>query len=240
MAQCSVSLSANAGISLQFGGHKIWIDALHTNKVPGFSSLPADLWTQLQTQDAFQDPDIICFTHCHEDHFDLQMVSEAKAKWPRAALILPEEHFEEQLFLTGREVRFTHEALSFRFLRLVHENEQYADVPHYGILISDGSFTILITGDCEVGNPMLEHFLEGVSVDLAIMNFPWLALRKGHTFVQKIIHPEHLLVYHLPFEEDDENGFRDSARRAAARSDLPDVRLLCNPLQETLYYYEKP
>ena len=87
---------------------------------------------------------------------------------------------------------------------------------------------------------MLERFLEGVSVDLAIMNFPRLVLRKGHTFVQKIIHPEHLLVYHLPFEEDDQNDFRYSARRAAARSDLPDVRLLCNPLQETLYYYEKP
>lgn len=34
-----VTLSANAGVSVELGGVRIWIDALHDTRVPGFSTL---------------------------------------------------------------------------------------------------------------------------------------------------------------------------------------------------------
>ncbi|WP_300764260.1 hypothetical protein [uncultured Oscillibacter sp.] len=41
----------------------------------------------------------------------------------------------------------------------------------------------------------------------------------------------HLLLCHLPFAEDDTNGYLDAAFRAARIIDLPDIRLLTRPLQ---------
>lgn len=39
------------------------------------------------------------------------------------------------------------------------------------------------------------------------------------------------MLCHLPFAEDDTNGYLDAALRAARTIDLPDVRLLTQPLQ---------
>ena len=38
-----VTLSANAGVSVELGGVRIWIDALHDTRVPGFSTLDSHL-----------------------------------------------------------------------------------------------------------------------------------------------------------------------------------------------------
>ncbi|WP_300447825.1 hypothetical protein [uncultured Oscillibacter sp.] len=39
------------------------------------------------------------------------------------------------------------------------------------------------------------------------------------------------MLCHLPFAEDDTNGYLDAAFRAARIIDLPDIRLLTRPLQ---------
>ena len=43
MSHCQVTLSANAGIALSFGGLRVWVDALHDQKIPGFSTVTPDL-----------------------------------------------------------------------------------------------------------------------------------------------------------------------------------------------------
>ena len=43
----SVSLSANAGVSLQMGPHRIWVDALHTRQAEGFSTVSPELWARI-------------------------------------------------------------------------------------------------------------------------------------------------------------------------------------------------
>ena len=46
----SVSLSANAGVSLQMGPHRIWVDALPTRKAEGFSTVSPELWARMQAE----------------------------------------------------------------------------------------------------------------------------------------------------------------------------------------------
>ena len=53
MSHCMVTLTANAGISLVLGQKVIWIAALHSHRVPGFSTLSPELWAQLQRHPAF-------------------------------------------------------------------------------------------------------------------------------------------------------------------------------------------
>lgn len=161
-----------------------------------------------------------------------ELVAEAKALWPNVKLIMPQQEFDLQFVLAGDEVLFSDGDITLRFLRLPHEGSAFASVPHYGLLLSDGVFRILIAGDCEIASPALSQHLEHTTVDLAILDFPWLTLNKGRRYVEDVLRPRHLLLYHLPFPEDDVNGYLSAVRHAAELSSLTDIRLLCNPLQQ--------
>lgn len=232
MEKCTVIFSANAGISLTFGKARIWIDAVHQIRAKPFSAVSSTLWEKMQNHDFFSSPDFIFFTHCHPDHYSKMLTEDAVARWPQAKLILPEPEFSKQILLEHDEICFQSLELSFRFFRLPHEGVQYASVPHYGLLISDGKFHILVAGDCELASPVLAERLHGIPVDLAILDFPWITLRKGREFIQHVIHPEHLMIYHLPFAEDDLFGYRQAAKKSVnLLPEIPDIRLLKNALQ---------
>ena len=281
-AMATVALSANAGISITFGGKRIWVDALH--KAPagtpdGYSHVTPEMWQQMQSDDAFADPDIICFTHLHPDHYSEEMMLQAATTYSKAGLILPEgistlngkpktqNGRPNTLLLTGRQVVLRSDDLTMRFVRLPHEGAHYRDVVMYGLILSAGGKSILIGSDCETASERLIDFLQsglksqsdlkqspelqaGVRIDLAILPFPWITLRKGRAFLEERLQPKHLFLYHLPFEEDDINGYREATQRAlrdyapAQTSDqaqaidrsqapyLSDIRLLDTPMQK--------
>ena len=232
MSFCTITLSANAGVSLDFGGVRIWVDALHRHRVPNFSSVSPELLEKVWASDAFAAPDVIFYTHCHPDHYSRALTEEALARWPGAQLILPEQEFPGQILLTGEEASYRFGGVTMEFRRLCHEKEQYADVPHYGALLSDGEKRILLPGDCAVANPALSDWLGGVCPDAVLLDFPWITLQRGRRFIQDFLPTEHLIVYHLPFPQDDPSGYRAAVQRAAAWLDyLPDVRFLESPLQ---------
>lgn len=228
MPICTVTLIANAGIVLTLNGHTIWIDALHTSQVRGFSTVSLALWEKMHI--SLPPPELLFFTHCHPDHYSQQLVQEAHILWPGAKLVLPQQEFCDQILISGREVRFSSGSLALRFLRLPHEGDTI--IPHYGLLLSNNGYHILIAGDCETACPVLANSLNSISIDLAVLNFPWATLRRGVQFLEEILHPRHLLLCHLPFPEDDINDYLSAARRAARALSLPDTRLLSRPLQK--------
>ena len=227
MAQLKVTLSANGGISLEFGSHRIWIDALHTQKVPGFSCVDKLLQGRMLKSEAFSEPELIVYTHCHPDHFSRELTLAAKQLYPNAKLLLPEPQFAEQILI--KEGAWEFGDLRIRFIRLPHEGAQYAGVSHYGMLLSWQGKNILIPGDCETASLCLAEAVKDVSIDVAILNFPWLTLKKGREFVGSVLRPKQQLIFHLPFAEDDTNGYRQSAHVAAK-----DVWILDDPLQTVI------
>lgn len=230
---CQVTLSANAGIALDFGGLRIWIDVLHDEKVPGFSTVTPELWTAMRAHPAFAAPDLLFFTHCHPDHFSQKLSREALDLWPQAKIVLPEDRFPGQALLSGRRERVRLPELTLDFIRLTHEGPRYADKPHYGCILESRGFRILITGDCRLCAPELAEFLaEDGPIDLAILDFPWLTLPRGRRFVQEHIRPKTLLVCHLPFSGDDICGYRAAALKSAPLLEGVDVRLLSEPFQQ--------
>jgi L-ascorbate metabolism protein UlaG (beta-lactamase superfamily) len=232
MAEVQVTLSANAGVAIQIGSHRIWVDALHEQKQDGFSAVSEPLFRQILACDKFAWPQYICVTHCHPDHYSKELTAKAKQLWPKAKLFLPECEFEDQVLVEGNSYTFTDGNLKMEFIRLPHEGAQYANVKHYGLLIQKADICILLAGDCATASPALAQALQGRTVDLAILDFPWVTLGKGRDFVQKFLQPKHLLVCHLPFEEDDICGYRQAAKKSVdALSQQMDIRLLWNPLQ---------
>ena len=57
--------------------------------------------------------------------------------------------------------------------------------------------------------------VNGRHLRLALLNFPWITLRRGRDFLQEHLHADHIALYHLPFAEDDTEGFRAATDRAA-------------------------
>jgi L-ascorbate metabolism protein UlaG (beta-lactamase superfamily) len=229
MSFCQVTLSANAGVSLELGPARVWVDALHDRRVPEFSTLTPELLEQLWANPHFCAPDLIFCTHLHPDHYAPELLAEARRRWPSALTALPSP--EGGLFLTGERQQVCCAGLVLTFQRLTHEGSEYADVAHYGCRIDDGGFRTLIAGDCALCNPKLAELADG-GVELAILNFPWVTLPRGRAFVERFLHPHHLVVCHLPFARDDRWGYRRAALRAAAQ--LPegcDVRVLLEPFQ---------
>ena len=235
MSHCQATLSPNAGVAIHLGSMRLWSDAVHDRRVVGFSTVTPERWTVLQAHPDFASPDVIFFTHCHPDHYSRAMTEQAVARYPNVALVLPEQEFDRQLVLSGPSSHLTLEGLHMDFVHLTHEGEQYRDVPHYGCIAEYGGFRVLIAGDCAVGDPRLADLLRGRHIDLALVNFPWVTLRKGRHFIEEAIRPDHLMVYHLPFPHDDRWGYRDAAVKGAAQvQGVPDVRLLLEPFQREI------
>lgn len=236
MSLCQITLSANAGVALHLGGIRLWVDALHEKAVSGFSTLSPELQAAVAVHPDFAEPNLIFYTHCHADHFSQRLTRQVLKRWPFAEVILPERQFDNQILLSRpREQLFLPE-LSIQFLRLPHEGEQYADVAHYGCLLDRSGFRVLIAGDCAVASPVLREFLQETGpVDLALLDFPWITLRKGRQFIEQYIRPRRLAVYHLPFEPDDIFGYRRASSKAAEQFHVEDLRLFLEPLQREVF-----
>ena len=226
--EISVTLSANAGVSLCADECRIWVDAVHREKQLGFSAVTPRLQQKMLRSDGFQNPGHILFTHCHPDHYSRDLATAAAALWPKAKLYLPEQVFLDQILICGQERRVSEE-LAFSFLKLPHEGEQYADVPHYGIIVRLKDKNILFAGDCATASPVLAQALAGERIHLAVLNFTWVTLKKGREFIQTYLPEAKLLIHHLPFPEDDVNGYRQAANKALEQ--IPHGRLLMEPLQ---------
>lgn len=235
MRHIQLTLSANAGLALQLADKRIWIDAAHSEKIPGMSALTEAQWRAVLAHPAFTAPDLIFFTHCHGDHFSAERAAEAARLWPRAVLALPEQKLERQTLLTGSQLRVRSGSTEFLFLRLAHEGAGFADVPHYGLLIDDGGFRILFTGDCQVASPELERQLGGAPIDLVVVDFPWVTLRRGREFLRDVLRPRQIAVCHLPFPGDDVMGARQAALRAAAQLPFAQLRLFLEPFQSETF-----
>ena len=117
--------------------------------------------------------------------------------------------------------------LQLRFIKLPHDGVQYEGCLHYGILITAGNKHILLPGDCRLSEQKLLQAIDGIEVDLALLNFPWMTLAKARSFVKEHLRPRNLILYHLPFEKDDVNGYLSSAQRFAN-----EAKLLYEPVQE--------
>ena len=235
---CQITASVNAGLAISIGGVRIWCDALHGQKVPSFSTLTPERWSELLNHPSFQSPDLLFFTHCHADHYSADMTAAVLARYPQAFLALPKSGIPRQIVLQGESVHLQLADTDLLFVRLPHEGIQYAAVPHYGCILTHEGFRVLLTGDCAIAAPELAALVRKYPIDLAVMDFPWITLRRGREFLENVIQPHHLLVNHLPLAADDTCGYLKGARTAVGKLEkIPDLRLVTQPFQQETYLY---
>ena len=219
--EISITLSANAGVCICAGNTAIWVDALHSRKVPGFSSVTPELFANIMKSEKFPAPKAICVTHDHPDHFSADLLDEALKHYASAELILPWTTDADSWCIGNMQITCC---------KLPHDGDRYADLPHYGFLICVEGKNILIPGDCRLCDPALVTFVGGRTIDLALLNFPWYTLKKARAYVAEHLQPHYTVLYHLPFTIDDCNGYQAVAEKATKGE--ANTFLLMQPLQQ--------
>lgn len=231
MQSVKIISTANAGILIDLGEKKLLIDAFHTEPYDIYPTVTPELFERIKNDPAFSDPDFLIYTHCHPDHFSAEMTEEYARLRPDMLTILPEEK-ADGLVLKDPVENFSFGDLELSFIRLPHENAVYAEVPHYGVLIRYRDLTVFDPGDCEIASEELIDPLFGKKIDIAVLNFPWLALRRGRKFLKEIIRPAHIAACHLPDPAKDSYGFENNLERIIKKDFADaDVRILAHPLQ---------
>lgn len=232
MSKCKVTLTANCGVMIECNEKKVFCDAFHGDKTDEFSTVTPGMQQHMINSPDFQNPDMIFFTHKHRDHYTRLLAEQAQELAPNALMVSPMAELDNQLFLHEDTHKISLDNAEFSFKHLRHDGKKYVNLPNYGCLMNLDGYNVLTLGDCVVCNPQLKDWIEGQPVDLALLNFPWLTLKRGRDFIADVIKPKQALFYHLPFAQDDINGYRDAAAKNLPLLDTPhDALLLQEPFQ---------
>lgn len=232
MPKCQVTLTANSGVLVECNGVKVCCDAFHDDKAREFSTVSPEMQQHILESPTFQNPDMIFYTHKHRDHYTRPAAEQARRQSPDALLVSPIQELDNGLFLFEDSHHLTLGSAKFSFKQLRHDGKKHIDLPNYGCLMNFDGFRVLILGDCVVCNPALADWIRDTPVDLALLNFPWLTLRRGRAFIADVVCPRHVMFYHLPFAGDDISGYREAAAKSLPLLTTPrDARVLQEPFQ---------
>lgn len=250
--EIKVTYIANAGVLITAGQTKIFIDALHSEKTPVFSTLTEPLLSQIVSgQGSFKDVDYLLFTHIHLEHFGVQATSDYLRNNKVKALVVPQdvaeiikkkmpgeqENAAETIVMHssyGEIVQLIRDNLRIKYFRTIHQGDQFINVQNYGFLLKIAGYSILHLGDGGYEPELLEKMLEGEPIDCALLNFPFITLPLGRRIITGVIKPRQIITLHLPSAADDQYNYRTVTAKTISKhaEQLPKVVVLWESLQE--------
>ncbi|MDO4960385.1 MAG: hypothetical protein Q4E57_00810 [Eubacteriales bacterium] len=234
------ALTANAGLAITFPSAIIWVDALHAYKAPGYSTVTPEIWNAVTRDPDYvgkelAGPDAIAFSHCHIDHFTSDIVREASALWPNAALMLPEKYFPDQIYVSGHKHTVNVNDVELKFIRTHHSTKRHHDKVHYSLLLKSNGTNIFIPADSSMSDSAMHHYAVNTDIDIAIVDYSWAMLSRGREIIENDLKPKHLIVYHLPFTEDDAFGHRKLVDDGIKEiSSVDDIRVMGERFQKEI------
>ena len=252
-----ITLIANAGILVEYNGIGFLVDGIHTADDPPFSRVPeADLAAMRQGVPPFTHLDYLLFSHEHGDHCSPPAVLAHIYARPVQGIFLPDTaHGSQELARlrrhilrlgiphwslglapgTSRRIVLT-DHVQVTVIGTRHMGPQYQEVRNDCFLLELDGRTLLFTGD---GDHVWDYYapaLSGKQLDAVFVNPLFYHHKKGQRILRELFHPRHVLIYHLPFPEDETLRltamvYRDRERFA---SPATQVHILNQPHQSLL------
>lgn len=232
------AFTSNAGLSITFPSALIWVDAIHDIKAPTYSTVTPEIYAHMQ-QDPdyvgadFNGPHAMAFSHCHIDHFTSGIVRDAMKRWPDAKVVLPEKYFPNEVYISGESSDVDINGVELKFVKTHHCTKRHHNKTHYSFLLDDGNINIFMPMDSSMSDPVMHYYAVNTDIDVAVVDYVWVLLQKGRDIIEHDIKPKHLLLYHLPFAEDDRHGFiTQTHENAKLMTSIADIRILDTPYQK--------
>jgi hypothetical protein len=233
-----VLLTANAGVLICYHDKKILVDALHSEKTNRFSRVSDGVLRQIVNGEGdFADVDVALVTHDHPDHYSKNWMMRLLERNPGIELISPVRDFLDRKnvhVVTRPKETLRFAGIGITCKRLLHDGSEYASVANYGYMLDIDGFRILLLGDGAMDPKAIGAFKEDFKADLALLNFPFLTLKRGRDIMERVIGAPKTVLFHLPEVGDDINGYTASAQKTLLRvyQNDPSVRLLCESMQK--------
>lgn len=248
-----VTLVANAGLLLEYGGVTLLLDGIFDGSGHSFSAPAPDVWQGMLTGAApFERIDCLLFTHCHPDHLNCDMLRTYLAHRSVKGVFLPDTELvrdsglPEDLRAHGTPAVLLSEAtdravyriapeVTVQAFRTRHLDKCYAQVEHFCYLLTFGEKRVLFTADMDYVSEDLSVLGERRLRAVFVNPLFFTALRTGR-FFRGTLHTDEICVYHVPFAEDDADAMRSHLRYGMDRwdADKPAVSALTEPFQHIL------
>lgn len=246
-----VTLVANAGLLLEYNGTTLLLDGIYGTEGHPFSNLSPQIWQDMKAgRPPFHKVDALLFTHGHPDHFSPEMALEYLRCRPVKGLFAPHTSRVEAsgltAFLKERNIpcvwlseetertgfRITPD-ITVRAFQTRHLDKQFEKVRHFCYLITFGDKNVLFTGDVDYVNEDLSR-LKNVRLDAAFINPLFFSVLCHGKFFRGRLEAQHILVYHVPFKQDDTMGMLTGLERNLARwpENRGKVTALGEPFQQ--------
>lgn len=218
---------SNAGIILCSGKKRIGIDCFCRDSSKLYQDTPAEVLKKIK-------PDVLIFTHAHEDHFCAEYVKEAWENHPKLQVYGGEKVIQilEKLQVPSQNLNviqdgdvLEEENLKIEILQSTHEGEQYADVQNLTLLINKEDKHLVITGDAMPCRELFERISEWSSrLDWFFAPFPYVGLRSTRKLLVEYLNIRNIFVLHLPRKEADTQNWEENTKRVCevARDALPE------------------
>lgn len=217
---------SNAGIILNVGGRTIGIDCLCKDSSRLYSDTPSQIRKQLN-------PDILIFTHEHEDHFCQEYVKEAWEKNPNLIIYATEKTVkvlreinipEGNLYQVADGDENEVDSLHIKFMQSIHEGDQYANIQHLTLLIRMGEKHLVVIGDAMPCKDLFKKISAWSShIDWLFAPFPYVGLRSTRKLLKEYLDIENIFVLHQPRKEADVQNWVANTKRLCenAKDGLP-------------------
>lgn len=234
----TVLLTANAGVLICCRDKKILVDALHSEKTNRFSRVPDDVLRQaVNGEGDFADMDIALFTHDHPDHYSKNWTMRLLDRNPAIQLVTPIRDFADRKnvhVLSRPKETLRLSGVDITCKRLIHDGSEYASVANFGYMLDVSGIRIMLLGDGAMDAKAIAAFMDGFAPDLALLNFPFLTLKRGREIMDKVIAAKQTILFHLPEPGDDINGYTQAAERVLLKEyqNGPRIRLLYQSMQK--------
>jgi len=245
-----VTLVANAGVLLEYGGVTLLLDGIYGPHGHPFSNLTDEVWQgMLHGKPPFERIDYLLFTHQHPDHFSPEMTAEFLAHRKVKGVFLPDghaaamDHLKERLGSDGTPcVLLSHETdhaayriepgVEVRAFSTLHLDKKYHGIPHFCYVLSFGEKRVLFTADVDYTEETFEN-LHGLRFEAVFVNPLFFNVLRHDRFFRGRLDAGRIVIYHVPFSGEDEMRMRPALARDLVEwpPEKQEADVLCMPFQ---------
>ena len=212
---------SNGAVLIQYNGTKVLIDGLYRDDSGYFSQLPDAAWKTMQRGEGeLAHIDYLLFTHSHWDHFYEPYVLTYLQKNRVKGYCLPHT---DRVLEKCPVISFDGEGkaelggdITCRYLDIRHLDPRFYDVVNRCYLLEMKGKHFLFTGDADYQEEVFTAF-SGEEIDVAFVTPVFYNHPKGRRILQELLSVKKVVIYHLPFPEEDGMQMEKMARRDMER-----------------------
>ena len=238
MGSAEIRFLANSGVFIQYGGLRLLVDGIYGKNRFFTQPLKEIQLAVFGMNSPYRDADYVIHTHRHVDHFNAGYVDEYAANNNVKGVFAPRSSQDPSSFLEdigplrkaaakgvlwepapapgeSASRQLGQDAFVTYYPCRHLDQKSYPAVAHCAVGLTLGQQRFLFAADAD---PCAENdwCFQGPGALTAVFVTPLFLIQPHGRQLLKTLAPEHVVIYHLPFQEDDVTGLRPMVERELA------------------------